>query len=243
LMKDVARAFEEARHDPNLVVIEGFHAWKHAIRFGAEIELAVVCDRGELTRLAESLAPDVCQVMAEAAELVTATQFRALSAHPPRTNVMAIAKKPTFSAAKVIAKDDGRPVVLLEEPHNLGNVGASIRVAAAAGAGAVVTTGTVDPWGAAAVRGSAGLHFAIAVGTVGADFASERIIVAADPEGESIDHASLPGGAILAFGTEREGLSDRLLARADRRVRIPMRAGVSSLNLATSVAVFLYRRG
>ena len=45
---------------------------------------------------------------------------------------------------------------------------------------------------------------------------------------------------MLAFGTERHGLSDELLARADARISIPMRAGVSSLNLATSVAAVLF---
>ena len=45
---------------------------------------------------------------------------------------------------------------------------------------------------------------------------------------------------MLAFGTERHGLSDELLERADARIAIPMRAGVSSLNLATSVAVALF---
>jgi tRNA(Leu) C34 or U34 (ribose-2'-O)-methylase TrmL len=45
---------------------------------------------------------------------------------------------------------------------------------------------------------------------------------------------------VLAFGTERAGLSAQLLARADARIGIPMRAGVSSLNLATSVAAVLF---
>jgi tRNA G18 (ribose-2'-O)-methylase SpoU len=45
---------------------------------------------------------------------------------------------------------------------------------------------------------------------------------------------------VLAFGTERHGLTSELLRRADARVAIPMRAGVSSLNLATSVAVVLF---
>ncbi len=45
---------------------------------------------------------------------------------------------------------------------------------------------------------------------------------------------------MLAFGTERQGLSDELLARAHARIGIPMRAGVSSLNLATSVAALLF---
>ena len=42
------------------------------------------------------------------------------------------------------------------------------------------------------------------------------------------------------LGTERHGLSRELLDSADARVSIPMRAGVSSLNLATSVAAVLF---
>jgi tRNA G18 (ribose-2'-O)-methylase SpoU len=49
--------------------------------------------------------------------------------------------------------------------------------------------------------------------------------------------------ALLAFGAERRGLSTEVLDRADLRVRIPMRSGVSSLNLATSVAAVLYGAG
>ncbi len=45
---------------------------------------------------------------------------------------------------------------------------------------------------------------------------------------------------MLAFGTERYGLSEELRARADASVSIPMRPGVSSLNLATSVAAVLF---
>jgi RNA methyltransferase, TrmH family len=65
-------------------------------------------------------------------------------------------------------------------------------------------------------------------------------LLALDPDGERFDPSTLPAGAVLAFGTERDGLSDELLARASGRVRIPMRAGVSSLNLATSVAATLF---
>ena len=59
-----------------------------------------------------------------------------------------------------------------------------------------------------------------------------------DPAGEQL--GALPEGALLAFGTERDGVSAQLAARAGARVRIPMRAGVSSLNLATAVAIVLY---
>jgi TrmH family RNA methyltransferase len=52
---------------------------------------------------------------------------------------------------------------------------------------------------------------------------------------------ALPDRPLLVFGSERHGLGPELLARADARVALPMRPGVSSLNLATAVAAILYR--
>ena len=131
--------------------------------------------------------------------------------------------------------------MLLEEPTHLGNIGAVVRVAAAAGAAAVVTTGTLDPWHPAALRGSAGLHFALAVARLEMDdvLGRGRTLVAADPDGDR-GLVALPRRTTLALGSERRGLGGHVLDSADLRVRIPMRAGVSSLNLATAAAVLLY---
>ena len=49
-----------------------------------------------------------------------------------------------------------------------------------------------------------------------------------------------PPRSVLAFGTERHGLSEELTERAEQLIRIPMRDGVSSLNLATAVAAVLF---
>lgn len=130
----------------------------------------------------------------------------------------------------------------------MGNLGAVVRVAAAAGAAAVLTTGPSDPWHPEAVRGAAGLHFALPVARVGGldqlvfSPAPRRPLVALDPDGDDLGPAGpeLPPGALIAFGTERAGLSRDLLGRADACLRLPMTAGVSSLNLATAVAATLY---
>ena len=49
-------------------------------------------------------------------------------------------------------------------------------------------------------------------------------------------------GDVLVFGCESSGLSDDVLAGfgADERLRIPMRAGIRSLNLSNAVAVAVY---
>jgi TrmH family RNA methyltransferase len=107
----------------------------------------------------------------------------------------------------------------------------------------VLSTGSHDPWHPDALRGAAGLHYALPVIRLSSPAALEgtsRPLLALDPDGEDLDPTALPPEAILAFGTERDGLSDELLRRADGRLRIPMRKGVSSLNLATSVAAVLF---
>ena len=48
--------FGRARRDPALAVLEGFHPLKHALRFGAELEIVVTRDVDELERLAARLA-------------------------------------------------------------------------------------------------------------------------------------------------------------------------------------------
>jgi TrmH family RNA methyltransferase len=224
---ELDRLLAAARTDPGLVSLEGFHALKHARRFGADVLAAVTADPERLARLAAELAPELD------VGTVATVPAAALGPRPHPTRVLAVARRPPFDPA---ALGPGR-VVLLENPRHLGNVGAVVRVAAAAGAAGVLTTGERDPWDPAALRGSAGLHFALPVGRVSAPPA-DRPLVALDPAGEPL--GALPDDAVLAFGSERHGLGGGLLARADLRVAIPMRHGVSSLNLATAVAIALY---
>jgi RNA methyltransferase, TrmH family len=235
--------FGRARRDPVLAVLEGFHPLKHALRFGASV-LEVACrDAGELERLATLLAPDVAERMLALARPVDPATFDRLAPLAPATGVIALAERPSIELAAVLAGLRVEPVVLLEDPRDLGNMGACVRVAAAADAAGVLTTGSHDPWAPDALRGSAGLHFALPVARVaglGELSAGARPLLALDPAGRPLLPAELPPRALLAFGTERYGLSEELLERADERVSIPMRAGVSSLNLATSVAAVLF---
>ena len=223
-----------ARRDPGLVVLEGFHAVKHAVRFGAELLGVWTADADELAELSARLAPDVVldPVVVDVAELATVV---------PRAQVVAVARRPRqLDPDGIVAQPGPAPVIALEEPRHLGNLGACVRVAAAAGAAGVITTGTSDPWHPDALRGSAGLHFALPVARSRMIRPGERPLIALDPAGETLRRGAVPDRAILAFGTERGGLSDELLARADLCLALPMSPGVSSLNLATAVSATLF---
>jgi RNA methyltransferase, TrmH family len=229
-----------ARRDRGLAVLEGFHALKHALRFGAEVVEVVASEPQRLDELAGELAPDLAGSLAERAVEVDAATLAELAPQAPRTGVVAVARRPQADPAAALADARPAPAVLLEDPRTMGNMGACVRVAAAADAAAVLTTGPNDPWHPDALRAAAGLHFALPVAAVEGLPESDRPLIAVDPEGADLRPAELPPRAILAFGTERHGLSEGLLARAEARLAIPMRAGVSSLNLATAVAAVLF---
>ena len=252
------RRFRTARRDRALAVLEGFHALKHALRFGAELLEVVAVDPTGLEELAAELAPDLAGSLAGRAAPLGEEAIARLVPQAPRTGVVAIARRPEVDVEAALADPRPAPLVLLEDPRTMGNMGACVRVAAAADAAGVLTTGPNDPWHPDALRAAAGLHFALPVAPLStfymlergksrkredAPLAAARPLIAVDPEGDDLRPGELPPRAILAFGSERHGLSDDLLGRADARLAIPMRAGVSSLNLATAVAAVLFASG
>jgi TrmH family RNA methyltransferase len=209
------------------VDLEGFHAVKHALRFApALVRSVTVTSVDAAAALCASLAPDVAE------QLLALAAVGAVD-HP--TGVTGTADRPPEDSSPLRLRTS--PFVLLDAPRHPGNAGAAIRVAAAAGASGVGTTGALDPWHPAVVRGSAGLHFALPVLAVELDDVVGPVI-ALDADGE--EWAPLPDEAVLVVGSERAGLSPQARARADRVVALPMRAGVSSLNLATAVSAALY---
>lgn len=225
----------------DLTLLEGLHPVKHALRFGAEILEAVTPDPDHPLELARRLAPDVRERLGELLSVIPEEIYEKIVPRPPSSGVVALARRRAASPCSVVEAPGSGPVVYLQDPMHLGNLGAAIRVAAAAGAAGLLASGPHDPWHPSALRGSAGLHYAIPVAAAGELPPSRRTLVAVDPGGEPLTGPELvPDGALLAFGSERAGLGPDVLERADRRIRIPMKEGVSSLNLATSVAVVLY---
>lgn len=232
--------FRRARGDCALAVLEGFHPLKHAIRFGAELVETLTVDQVDLLRLAEKYAPDITPILGRRLKVIPEGAFRQLAPVPPPTGVIAIARRPVACPAEILDLPAPAPVVLLENPRNHHNIGAAVRAAAAAGAAGVITLGSHDPWNAASIISGVGSQFALPVARANSIPDCDRPLVAVDSTGEPLKSSSIPPRALLAFGAERAGLSPRLLASAGQCVAIPMREGISSLNLASAVAVVLY---
>lgn len=178
--------------------------------------------------LGERLAPDVVEALLSRATVGEVEHH---------TGVQAVGALP--EPDRTVLASRTAPLVLLDAPRSPGNAGAVIRVAAAAGCAGVAFAGTLDPWHPTVLRGSAGLHYAQPVLRVTPEEVTGPLVLL-DADGDP--GATLPADGVLVVGSERGGVGPDLRARADAVLALPMRPGVSSLNLATAVAAALYRR-
>ncbi|MBT8160208.1 MULTISPECIES: RNA methyltransferase [Arthrobacter] len=160
-----------------------------------------------------------------------------------------------------------RLIAVMCQVRDPGNAGTVLRAADAAGADAVVLTGSsVDIYNPKAVRSTAGSLFHLPV-VLGADvehlvaLCKERGIgiLAADGYGtlnldqlqdenaarrlgasEATSDYPLEAPTAWLFGNEAQGLSEAELALADHRVAVPVYGSAESLNLGTAATVCLY---
>jgi RNA methyltransferase, TrmH family len=150
-------------------------------------------------------------------------------------------------------------VAVLAHVRDPGNAGTVVRAADAAGAAAVVLTdASVDVHNPKVVRSTAGslFHLPVCQGptleqVVGSLRRRGLTVLAADGAGDLdlddlLDDAERDAQALLrrptawVFGNEAWGLDDEGRALADAVVRVPLRGGAESLNLAMAATVCLY---
>lgn len=244
----VARYRAAARGEAaDLVLLDGAHLLTEALDAGVPIHVvAFTSEAAERPEVAAALA----RLARTQTELVAVSRpvMDALSPVRSPGGVAALADRPVIDPGRVYRTPDAH-VLLAIDVQDPGNVGAMVRVAEAAGAGGVVAAGeSADPFGWKALRGSMGsaLRLPIAVqrdaGSAldAARRHSCRIIAAAPRDGRSLFEVDYRGPVAILIGAEGTGLPPALVAAADERVTVPMRAPVESLNAAVTAALILY---
>lgn len=147
---------------------------------------------------------------------------------------------------------NARRIVVLENVVDPTNVGAIFRSAGAIGADAVlVTPRCSDPFYRRAIRVSMGTVLQVPWTRVGEWPETRELLVAAGfhiaalaltPDAMSLrDFARhVPERLALVLGAEGEGLTPEAIAAADTVLKIPMRHGIDSLNVAAASAVAMW---
>jgi TrmH family RNA methyltransferase len=216
------------RREPGYVLLEGPRVVAEAEAAGLELEVVAVREGDEFTTRTGrhiTLARGV---------------FRAVSQTVTPQGVIAIAKLNEQDPAAVVAAARRRqwPLVVLDGVQDPGNVGAICRTAAAAGAPALaVLGGSADPYGAKAVRASAGNVFRLSVARASwGDLAGLEGFGAAASGGAALGDVPIEKAGMIVLGSEAHGLS-----RSDLKlVTVHLSEGVESLNVAAAAALILF---
>jgi len=167
-----------------------------------------------------------------------------------RGALAAMDRQPLPSVAEVLAT--ARRLVVLENVNDHTNIGAIFRSAAGLGMDAVlVTPRCADPLYRRSVKVSMGAVFSVPWTRLHSwpeDISLLReaglTVLALTPDASAVPISDLPpevrARAALVLGAEGPGLEPRTLAEVGTRVRIPMSAGVDSLNVGAAAAVAFY---
>ena len=239
-------ALRDDSPEDGVVAVEGPHLVEEALRAGLEIT-AVLASPGGEARLAElrSKLPQRTQILTTTDKL-----FESIASTRTPQGVAALVRVRRGSFDDMLISAGVAPlVVVLVAVQDPGNVGTVIRAAEGFGAsGAIVATGSADPWQQKSLRASAGsaLRLPILSGVQAARAMAQlrvagfTLVAAASGEGEFPSRVDLRGPVALLIGNEGAGLPAEVLRSANVRVRIPLAEQVESLNAAMAASVLLY---
>ena len=235
LIREVTRSLEERTH----FLLEGEKAIMQAV--AASLPLGYVFHDA-------SVRPGRVSALAAARpRLVSRAVLERLADSKTPQHLLAIAPRRDVPVAEIFGRPG--PVVFVFGIQDPGNLGAIVRVGEAAGcAGIAAAPGSADFFHPRAVRASAGSVLRIPVSgrvsfepfAASAKEAGRTIYGAVAAGGEDPFTSPLLPSSVLVIGAEGTGLPAGAYRSLDRRLTIPMRAPVDSLNAAVAAALLLY---
>lgn len=243
---DLRRGMEESE---GVFIAEGFLVLERVMAAGLTLRMVLTDDKRlpRVVALIESLPSDQQPVIA----IATGDVLRQITGFNVHRGLLVSVNRPSPTSIEQLLHAGGSLVVLegLVDPTN---VGLAFRSAAAMGFNAVVVSGDcADPLYRRAVRTSMGAVIDLPWARDDAWPTSldqmrahgvTPIALTPDPRCPEIGEVvkDLPGPIAAVFGSEGPGLRSSTRRIIDRCARIPMDAGIDSLNIAASVAVVGY---
>ena len=239
LMKSSAQ-----RSDAGLFPVEGIRMAKEIpAEFAAELFLSESAVRN-------GLADELCggrEAGLPAPVVLSDDLFRSISDTKTPQGVLALVKKRPYTMADVL--QTGRPLIVLENLQDPGNMGTILRsLEAAGGGGLICDRSCTDIYSLKTIRATMGTLFRVPHvtvddlgGTIGELKKNGYRIYAAHLAGDAYSTAvRYEEKSAFLIGNEGRGLSDEISALADQRIRIPMEGAVESLNAAVAASLLLY---
>ncbi|MFB3778654.1 MAG: 23S rRNA (guanosine(2251)-2'-O)-methyltransferase RlmB [Bryobacteraceae bacterium] len=229
-----------------MAVLVGIHPVLEALRAGRSIDRVLIARGAAGHRLQEVI--DLCRAGSVSLRFEPREALDRLAGGSSHQGIVALGSPQRYASLEDVAGRARMLVVLdgVEDPHNLGAI---IRTAHAAGAGAVIIP----------ERRAAGLTEAVAKAAAGAlehlpvvreaniNRTLEKLkqrgywIYGLDERGnETYDRVDYNLPSALVLGSEGRGLHHQVKQHCDCLVRIPLAGKISSLNVSVAAGVVLF---
>lgn len=180
-------------------------------------------------------------------EVVSDEVFRSLSDTVTPQGVLALVEQPAWSI-NIASFEKGCKLLLLDGIQDPGNLGTILRTSEAAGVDLVVMSeDCVDIFNPKVIRSTMGSIFRVPfviddlVAVIEMLKAESIKVYGAALEGSSdFRKVEFEKRSAIVIGNEGNGISEKVLNAVNKKIRIPMKGQIESLNAAVSTAVLLY---
>lgn len=244
-IKNVAKLSKsKERSQQQLFVIEGARELSLAMQGNYKIDKAFVCrEMFEKTKY-----PEVLNTLSEDDILEISNDVFAKIAYRENSDGVVALAKPKSHTLGELHLSPNPFVIMLEAVEKPGNLGAVLRTADAAAVDAVIICDPqTDLYNPNVVRSSVGGLFTVQTAVCSSYEAHEWLkdnnitSFAAELEAsEYYQHIDFTQPCAIVMGTEAEGLTDYWLKNATKRIKIPMRGKIDSLNVSVSTAILTF---
>ena len=233
-----------SRRELGLVVVEGAREIGLAIDAGLEPTAVYVCPE----IYAKSEYPQLLnRIPAEKCTGCTLPVFEKMAYREGSDGLIALFR-PKSHRLEDVTLSEHPFVIVLEAVEKPGNLGAVLRTADAAKADAVVVCDPLtDLYNPNVIRSSVGCLFTVPVAVCSSEeclawlHAKGITSYAAELQASEWYHCcDFTTASAVVMGTEADGLTPFWLQHADRRIKIPMRGAIDSLNVSVSTAVLTF---
>lgn len=247
---DVLKRNRTKRHKHGECFVEGVKALNEVVRGGWPVRALLYPRDTRLSGWARQMLAD--PRVGSHIELPPALMAKLSDKENP-SELLAIVATPSDDLARIPLRP-GMLVLLLDRPSNPGNLGTTIRSAAAFGADGLLITGhAADLYDPQTIRSSTGMIFSQPIVRVGslaevrAWFEAARaavpglqIVVTSHAGATLIEDCDFRRPTALVLGNETHGASVSLRDLGDQLVKIPLEGPTTSLNVSCAASIFLH---
>jgi len=232
------------RKEQGLFLIEGARELMLALTGGYVLDSVYVFPsvftKSDYPEVLRSVPPSILYEVSEAV-------FQKIAYREGSDGILATAQ-PKSHHLSDLQLPDNPFIIVLEAVEKPGNLGAILRTADAAKADAVIVCDpSTDIYNPNVIRSSVGCLFTVPVAVASNQetlvFLQNRKIKSFAAEltaPQYYQDTNFTSPSAIVMGTEADGLSSFWLNNADKRIKIPMRGVIDSLNVSVSTAILTF---